>query len=144
MTWEVSTYANAFARGALTEGDALGLKVAGGVLAVRCPCCSLYVQPFAMADLRGWPAETRAAAGGHGFVCDGCWSKWAAQGRDLDGEGEPFSEAALYALSGAPAETVEAVRAAAARRETRFAASEGRRRARPGVRNSGKELHEHG
>lgn len=128
MPWEISTYANAFARGALTEGDALGLKVAGGVLTVRCPSCGLYVQPFAMTDLRGWPDAVRAVIGGHGFACDGCWTKWAAQGLALPGAGEAFSEAALYELAGAPAETVSAVRDAAARRAARFATSEGQRR----------------
>lgn len=122
MAWTLNTYENRYAAGDLASDDALPLKVIGSVLRVQCPGCNGWRLPGVMIDARTWPVEF---TGGVKWFCDGCWTRFeregCATGEPLNDR--PFTEAAMYEWSGAPAAVVKSAEDRLARFRARFDAS---------------------
>lgn len=65
----------------------------------RCPNCSRRVPLSVMVDLRGI-AEIEEQ-----WACDGCWSQWVREGREIGGE--PLTKRRWCEIVGAPVEVQE-------------------------------------
>jgi len=54
------------------------LSVTPGLLKYYCPNCNLLVSPELLIDVRDFPIS-------EDWACDGCWTKWMREGRNMDG-----------------------------------------------------------